>query len=676
MKRILTLILIGLFLFIFLPTKPILAVSNLTVKVNPSLRYSLAEYDISFIADEDLIGGKDDIFIKFPEGTQLPCSCPHNWHLDFFSINGYKPSRAGKVLDIPNTMYLCVPGGITIKKGDKVEVIIKPQANIWNPSKPGKYQLILWTTKDNKAKSNFYEITSTTLKNVKVSVSPDTVGLIASYEINFTTGSKGNLSNGQNIYIQFPEGIEFPKVINRKYIMVNDTMPEYIEISGTVMRIKISHSINSNRPSRIVIKSEFGIVNPETPGEKSLFIWTDNEPEKIEAKFEIKSKYAVSTLVFTNPENPNGQNGFFITKPVITLKGETNTNNTVKTYYSIDNENDFTVYKSPFAIPDGVHTLYYYSEAGTIKEDVKSKVFKVDTVSPQIVLNYPDENPFYSGKSLIKISGKVSEKSVIIINEKKYTPDEKLNFEANVSLKPGSNLIKIICIDPAGNKTEKEVKVIFDTTVPELTIYSPSDWEEVKSNVINITGKVSPVNSEVYVNGEQVKVSSGGSFDYSLVPGKKEKAIVVLKIMAVYPLSKKSVEKMITVLYNPQTVKIVLSIGNKKAIVNGKVKAMDVAPFIDKHSGRTLVPVRFVVEFLGGSVSWDPETRTVTVIANGKTVKIPVGDKVAYINGKQYELDQPAIILHNRTFVPLRFVAEALGFKVIWNGKERTITIY
>ncbi len=676
MKKIFSAVLIILLFFTLIPIYTVGGITGVKVNVKPSLRNSLAEYDISFVTGADLFGGKDKIFIQFPKGTKLPCACPHNWYLEFFEINGYRPARAGKVLDMPETIYLCIPGGVTIKKNDLVSIVIKPQVNIWNPSKPGKYQLTLWTTKEEKVKSDFYEITSTHIKNFTVNVNPPTPGIDASYTFSFVTGEKGELSSGQHIFIEFPNGTKFPDSLNREYVLVNGKLANEIKVNGNTMAIEIPESIQSNKPCTVKVKSEFGIVNPESPGEKSLFIWTDNEPEKIKAKFEIKSKYAVSTLVFTDPENPNGQNGFFITKPVITLKGETNTNNTVKTYYSIDNENDFTVYKSPFAIPDGVHTLYYYSEAGTIKEDVKSKVFKVDTVSPQIVLNYPDENPFYSGKSLIKISGKVSEKSVIIINEKKYTPDEKLNFEANVSLKPGSNLIKIICIDPAGNKTEKEVKVIFDTTVPELTIYSPSDWEEVKSNVINITGKVSPVNSEVYVNGEQVKVSSGGSFDYSLVPGKKEKAIVVLKIMAVYPLSKKSVEKMITVLYNPQTVKIVLSIGNKKAIVNGKVKAMDVAPFIDKHSGRTLVPVRFVVEFLGGSVSWDPETRTVTVIANGKTVKIPVGDKVAYINGKQYELDQPAIILHNRTFVPLRFVAEALGFKVIWNGKERTITIY
>ncbi len=675
MKRFLAASLALLLMFVLMPVYNTYALTNLTVSVKPSLRNSLAEYDISFVADYDLVGGKDDIFIQFPEGTTLPCSCPHNWHLEFFSINGYKPSRAGKVLNIPNTMYLCIPGGITIKKGDTVNVVIKPQANIWNPSKPGKYQLVLWTTKDAKAKSNFYEITSTTLKNVKVEVSPNTASLIASYKIYFETGEKGNLSNGQNIYVMFPKGTGFPKTLNKNYIRVNDTVPENVEISGNVMTIKISYSINNNRQCSIVIESEFGISNPPEGGEKSLLIWTDNEPTKVKANFEIKEQYTVSTLVFTKPEIPDGKNGFFVTKPVVTLKGETNTGNKVKTYYSIDNKGKFVLYESPFTVSDGIHTLYYYSEAGNLKEKVKTKIFKVDTIPPKITLNSPNKNPFYTGESSVRISGKVSEKGMLMINTSKLFLDKDLNFSVDFKLKPGENLFKIDFSDLAGNETSETLKVVFNTTVPELTVYSPTDWSEITSRTIPIKGKVSPADSDLFINNEKVTVLPDGTFGYSFTPKNNEKAVVVLRIKAIYPLSQKSSEKMITVLYNPKTMKIILSVGSKTALVNEKKEKMDVAPFIDKRSNRTLVPVRFVVEFLGGNVSWNRSTRTVTVIADGKTVKIPIGSEVAFVNGQPYKLDQPAIILNNRTFVPLRFIAEALGFKVIWNGQDRTITI-
>ncbi len=101
---------------------------------------------------------------------------------------------------------------------------------------------------------------------------------------------------------------------------------------------------------------------------------------------------------------------------------------------------------------------------------------------------------------------------------------------------------------------------------------------------------------------------------------------------------------------------------------------MDVAPFIDSKANRTYVPVRFVVEFLGGSVLWDSTTKTITISLGGE-IKLTVGSDVAYVNGKAVKLDVPVFIKDNRSFVPLRFIAENLGFKVEWNENDKTIKI-
>ncbi len=672
MKKFISVI-IAIFITLALVPARAYAISDLMVSVNPSLRNSLAEYDISFVTGADLIGGKDDIIIQFPERTKLPCSCPHNWHLEFFEINGNKPSRAGKVLDIPNSMYLCIPGGITIKKGTKVNIVIKSQANIWNPSKPGKYQLTLWTTKEGKVKSNFYEITSTKLKDVSVEVLPETAGLIASYEIHFTTGEKGELSNGQHIYLEFPEGTVFPKNSDKTAVTVNGEIPEEVSVSGNILTIKISHSINKERKCFIKIEGSFGIKNPNEGGKKELFIWTDNEPEKVGASFEIKAQYTVSTFISTVPKVPDGVNGYFRTTPVVTLTGETNTGKTVSIFYKIDG-GKYVSYLSPFSMPEGIHTLYYYGVAGNIKENPHSVVFKVDTIPPKIYIDFPDKNPFYTGDKTIPISGKVSEKGELIVGNKAVLLKKDLSFSTEVTLKPGKNFINISFSDVAGNSVSKKIEIIFDTTVPELTVTSPKDWAEITATEITVWGSVSPANSEVYVNGAEVAVSQDGSFSYSFVPNNKMN-LVAIKLKAVYPYSGKSITKVITVVYKPDHSRLVLKIGSKSVSVNGKKKQMDVAPFIDVHSNRTLVPIRFVVELFGGGVSWDGKTRTVTIVANGKTVKLTIGSDVAYVNEKPFALDQPPIILHNRTFVPLRFIAEALGFKVVWNAKDRTITV-
>lgn len=674
-KRIIS-ILIAVFIAatVILPAGFIKADNSVEVTVKPPLRASLAEYDISFVTEADLIGGKDNILITFPEGTHLPCSCPHNWHLNFFSINGYKPSRAGRVLDIPNTIYLTVPGGITLKKDTRISVVIKPQANIWNPSKPGKYQLAVWTNRQSKEKSNFYEIGSTHLKDVSVVVDPSTGGLAADYKVNFTTGDLGNLNNGQKIYVEFPEGTKFPSSLNKNEVIINRFNPKKVELLGRTLAFTLKRSINKDRKCMLEIKSAFGIVNPTKGGDYSLYIWTDNEPDKVEAKFTITQQFTVSTHIDTEPKAPDGTSGYFKTAPTVTLSAETNLKGvTVKTFYKLD-DGKFVQYTTPFKVPDGVHTLYFYSTAGDLKEEVRSVVFKVDTKAPTLTVINPDENPFATGKPSIRISGKTNEPCSVYINGRPVLEKKDFSFEKEVKLIPGKNTFLINAVDIAGNATKVTLVINFNTTVPQITVSYPGDWAEVTTKTITVKGSISPASSLLYINGKEVSVEPDGTFSYSFVP-KEHTKILPIRLKAVYPLSGKSVEETLTVIYKPQTKKVCLTIGKKSALVGKSKKQMDVAPFIDPKTNRTLVPVRFVVEFLGGTVQWDAATKTVTIELNGKTVKLTINSKIAYVNGVAYTLDQPPIIKHNRTFIPLRFVVEALGFNVQWNGKTHSITI-
>ena len=674
-KRIIS-ILIAVFIAatVILPAGFVKADNSVEVTVKPPLRASLAEYDISFVTKADLIGGKDNILITFPEGTHLPCSCPHNWHLNFFSINGYKPSRAGRVLDIPNTIYLTVPGGITLKKDERISVVIKPQANIWNPSKPGKYQLAVWTNRQSKEKSNFYEIGSTHLKDVSVVVDPSTGGLAADYKVNFTTGDLGNLNNGQKIYVEFPEGTKFPSSLNKNEAIINRFNPKKVELLGSTLAFTLKRSINKDRKCMLEIKSAFGVTNPVKGGDYSLYIWTDNEPDKVEAKFTIAQQFTVSTHIDTEPKAPDGTNGYFKTIPTVTLSAETNLKNaSITTFYKID-DGKFVQYTTPFKMPQGIHKLYFYSTAGDLKESIQSVVFKVDTKAPTLTITSPDENPFATGKSVVKIEGKTDESCSVYINGRPVLEKKDFSFEKEVKLIPGKNTFLINAVDIAGNATKVTLVINFDATVPQITVSSPSNWEEVTTKTITVKGSVSPASSLLYINGKEVSVEPDGTFSYSFVP-KEHTKILPIRLKAVYPLSGKSVEETLTVIYKPQTKKVCLTIGKKSALVGKSKKQMDVAPFIDPKTNRTLVPVRFVVEFLGGTVQWDAATKTVTIELNGKTVKLTINSKIAYVNGVAYTLDQPPIIKHNRTFIPLRFVVEALGFNVQWNGKTHSITI-
>ncbi|MFZ5814253.1 MAG: copper amine oxidase N-terminal domain-containing protein [Bacillota bacterium] len=93
------------------------------------------------------------------------------------------------------------------------------------------------------------------------------------------------------------------------------------------------------------------------------------------------------------------------------------------------------------------------------------------------------------------------------------------------------------------------------------------------------------------------------------------------------------------------------------------------------RGGRTLVPFRHLAEFLGATVEWEPSTRTVTMTKGDQTVVLTIGESTALVNGQEVQLDVSADIFEGRTFVPLRFIAEALGADVDYDPETGAITV-
>lgn len=99
-------------------------------------------------------------------------------------------------------------------------------------------------------------------------------------------------------------------------------------------------------------------------------------------------------------------------------------------------------------------------------------------------------------------------------------------------------------------------------------------------------------------------------------------------------------------------------------IIDGQNVPSDVSPTI--ISGRTMVPVRVIGEYLNASVVWDNSTRTATITKGSTTLKLTEGQYSYTLNGTTNSLDVPVTIIGNRTMAPLRVISEALGAGVLW----------
>lgn len=127
---------------------------------------------------------------------------------------------------------------------------------------------------------------------------------------------------------------------------------------------------------------------------------------------------------------------------------------------------------------------------------------------------------------------------------------------------------------------------------------------------------------------------------------------------------------------NTEDIKITLTINNPTMIVNDEERSIDddgTVPIIVNE--RTLLPVRAVVEAMGGSVEWNEDLRTVTLTKNEDTIKLTIDSEIALLNSEEKNLDTAPTIINDRTMLPIRFIAESFGFNVEWNEKTQEITI-
>ncbi len=92
-------------------------------------------------------------------------------------------------------------------------------------------------------------------------------------------------------------------------------------------------------------------------------------------------------------------------------------------------------------------------------------------------------------------------------------------------------------------------------------------------------------------------------------------------------------------------------------------------------NGRTLVPIRPVCEAIGADVSWDEATRAVTITRAEKEIKLTIGSAEALVGGKSFALDTAPVIISGRTMLPLRFVMETLSQKVTWDERNRVVSV-
>ncbi|MFD0957901.1 stalk domain-containing protein [Paenibacillus chungangensis] len=123
----------------------------------------------------------------------------------------------------------------------------------------------------------------------------------------------------------------------------------------------------------------------------------------------------------------------------------------------------------------------------------------------------------------------------------------------------------------------------------------------------------------------------------------------------------------------PPRAQITMTVGQTKALVDGKAIKLEASPIL--LNGSSYVPVRFVTEAMGAEVLYEHETRRVTVLRGNQMLEMNIGKKGYMLDGVSYPSEVAPFTRNGRTLIPVRLFSEKLGFDVDYDDEKRMIII-
>jgi hypothetical protein len=503
---------------------------------------------------------------------------------------------------------------------------------------------------------------------VTAQVSNGAAGQVAGYTISFTTGPGGALAAGiDRINVEFPAGTTIPALLAAPSVTVNGTPSTLVTVGGMIVSVTAPSSIGANTSVLLVFGGAAGIMNPVTGGTYTLRVSTSHETIAV-----TSTGYAVSSLPVVRasltPSTPDGQHGYYRTRPTITLAAQSAVDAQPVISYHFDANADSVYGGQPLVALEGTHTLTYYAtdRLGS-RSELGMLTIAVDSIAPIISLTSPRDGEMLNS-TLLVVQGTVDVGSTVQVNGQNATVDATGAFAASVTIQGTSATIVVDATDIAGNTARKTVSVGVDKTPPTLTVSQPVNFQKIQRLPIVVTGKTE-VGAAVTVQGAAAIVLADGSFEYSIANSADGPLTVsILSRDAAGNTTTRTIA--VTVL---STKLIQMQVGAKAALVNGQAIALLAAPVI--KNGTTLVPLRFVAETFGIGPLWDGVFQIIDLPLGTRTIRLQIGQRFASVDGKRVGLDAAPVILSGVTMVPLRFITDMLGADTQWEATTRTIII-
>lgn len=552
-----------------------------TVTLSPNTYNSTAQYAISFYTSNQgaLSSVQNDyIEVDLPNGSVLPTYInPAN-----IKVNGI---NAMSVNVTSTKIRIGLPNGMSINNNGHVGIVIDSSAGIKNPV-GGTYNLKVSTSRDKSlVPSNSYMTvgasssnentnpSGSTNNNASVKLSTLLTNDMPSYEVTYKTGSSGALESGiDEIIITFDSRIEVPGYISKETVKVNGVQVNsgWVRRDGQsiIFHLPTTVNVSSNQTITVTIDRKAEISNPALSGTYGLFVTTSKDKNPASASYTIAG----------------GSGNEFIVTP------QYNTDKTISKYTML--------YKTG---PNGSIKGGY--DTVTIMLPVTNTVALLNNISINV-------NGYKVPNSQIEVSGK------------------NLSFLLPYNVNITNNGQLLISIEDPKQMTLPNTigNVIFYLSTSKETSLTPSNSISILKNDSSGTDQDSEKDKD---NGNQPDKTGD--------------------------------------------INIKLYIGSKTTYVNGSKGTLLAAPIIENNA--TLVPLRFITETLGGYADYRQAEKRIIITYKEKYLIFTLGSKTVYTLDSELQLLAAPKVINGTTLVPLRFIAEWMDIYTSWDGKEKSILL-
>jgi hypothetical protein len=765
------------------------AIGSVNAGIEPAVASAAADVNVSFITGSNgrLKASQDSINITFPIGFSLPGS----FGLAGVTMNGVScEDKVFRDNSSSNTVLVYVP--VDIPAGSLVIVRIPAKAGIKNPTVAGPVILTVHTTaEDTPVDAPAVQIRGREVTGLMVQLMTPVAGLPTGLQLQFGLSAVGRLTQGQLIHVRLPVGYAAPVPAATAQVTLNGTAAAATVAAG-VMDIAVPAYLPDGSSVDLLFPVEFGVINPVAPGGYAWTVWTDSDTAPMVSMALVQAPSAsgatlasstraigrdASWTVSFTPSSPStfpsaGEAITIIFDEAILVRaqlgaGSVTVNDVPAAAAAQGTAIEVTV---PAGVAStGVVTVTLSEQAGirtpavpasagarvaTTRDSTPAATnqlaFKAMPVVTMIVT--PDAPNGLAGRYI----GSKPSVQLICDNASLFYHIDEGTFQqyapgTPVQMPEGTHMLSAYAV--AGDGTEGEVverTFVVDLSRPVVSINGFTGDILVRSPQVTLTGTVSEPVEMVQVNGVPATVALDNTFTVTITVGDGQALACFARDLAGNSTSfvrtvhvdstppvitragpmlaqgvvhaeelevRVTVNEPATLTVNGQpmlvaspeyaatiplqkgvneiTVRAVDSAGNEGilawtvtrtdtltirltagasiATVGDEERTLDAPPMI--VNGVTFVPLRFIGEALGAEVTWNDALRVVFLARSSSQVQLSIGSKLAIIDGRITQLLEAPRIQNGRTMVPLRFISEAFGADVTWDQATKAVTV-